>query len=128
MQGTEQRIMAGRPGVVLARPRASIKTRVLSTLAERMCGRTVHWSLPVCIGLRQRQAPRALARIDEVAEDKKETDAQLESLKAALDCRNKARRTPPADRLSYKDLGCFAPGPCCQGARRSHTCANGQYM
>lgn len=94
MQGAGQCIKAGRPGAGLAHAGADIKTRVLSTLAERMGNITVHWSLPAGIGMRlQRQAPRALARICEAAEDKGEMEGLLESLKAALDRRNKARRT-----------------------------------
>ena len=124
MQGTEHRIMAGRPGAVLARAGVSIKTG-LWKLNERMGGITVHQSLPAGIGLRRRQAPRALAAIRELDEDQEETDAPLESLKAALDRRSKA---PSADRLPNKELGCFAPGPCCQGARRSPTCVDGQWV
>ena len=93
MQGAGHRIMAGRSGAGLARAGASIKAG-LWELDERMGGITVHRSLPAGIGLRRRQAPRALARICELEAGQEETDAPLESLKAALDRRSKARRTP----------------------------------
>lgn len=128
MQGAEHRIKAGHPGAGLARAGAGIKTRVLSKLAERMGGANVHWSLPAGVSMRRRQAPRALARICELEEDQVETDASLESLKAELDRRGKARRPPSADPVFTEGLRRFAPGPRWQGAMKTPFHVDGQCM